>query len=588
MELNERGRLLELSGEQAPGQWRTGTADADLAGPVIAGTVGSAFSVAAILMSWHTIPYPRWVAVPAQCAGLLFLAAGLFLWTRRPGAARMARLLVAMGVTWYFGDLQFSGHPLLAKAGFWLFYLNTVVLAHLLLAYPDGRLIRRAERRTVFALYAVVLSTQGLRTLTEHPLQPQMAGDPDAKYSVWAPVGSVLAIALAVVVVVLVVQRWRSEPPPARRERGLFWAAVAFIGTVFAAGSAAAVAKAPARLHATMLLAYTFSLLVLGIAVLLGSLHSQMAHQGVSRMLARLSEDGSSMLQQKLADTLEDPTLTLHYRRVDSDVYVDERGLPSPLPTGEGRAMTVVGPQEKPLAVLAHDPFLVAHPRHRERLQAVVEAARLALDNQRLHAENRAKALGIMEAELATRNRISRALHDGSQHRLSRIQYLVGQAIRHHDGTSATAELHTIAEALQEAVNDLREVTEGIYPSALSRGLADALDPLAQHSPIPLTIEVVPRRWPAPVEEAAFFIISEAVGNAHKHAAATRITVRVRESEGRAVLEVHDDGRGGATARPGGRGLQSMHDRAAVHGGTLTIDSPPRGGTTLRVVLPCV
>lgn len=587
MDLNEHGEPLTAGGAQTSRRWRNGATGTDLTGPVLAGATGSAFCVAAILMSWQAIPYPRWVAVPAQVAGILFLAAGLFVWTRQPGGARMARLLVAMGITWYFGDLQFSGHPLLSRAGFWLFYLNAVVLAHLLLAYPDGRLNRRAERLTVLALYAVVLVTQGLRTLTEHPLQPQMGGDPDAEYSVWAPVGSVLAIALAAIVVVLVIQRWQSEPPPARRERGLFWAAVAFIGTVFAAGSVAAVARAPADLHSAMLLAYTFSLLVLGGAVLLGSLRVQIAHKSVTRFLTQLSMDRGKPLRDVLAEALEDPTVTLHYRREISEEYVNERGLPYPPPLQEGRAMTPVGPPDKPLAYLVHDAFLVQQPRHRERFKAVVAAAELFLDNARLHADSRANALGIMKAELATRNSISRALHDGSQHRLTRLQYLVGQALQHHDHADVTQELHTIAESLQEAVNDLREVTEGIYPSALSRGLGDALDPLAQHSPIPLTIEVASGRWPPAVEETAYFIISEAVGNAHKHAAASQITVCVREMEGQLALDVHDDGRGGACHRPGGRGLQGMRDRVAVHGGTLTIDSPPQGGTTLRAVLPC-
>ncbi|MEJ8645420.1 sensor histidine kinase [Streptomyces sp. MS1.HAVA.3] len=462
------------------------------------------------------------------------------------------------------------------------------MLAHLLLAYPDGRLRRRAERRTVVALYAVVLVTQGLRTLTEDPLQPQMAGDPDAEYSVWAPVGSVLAIVLAAVVVVLVIQRWRCEPPPARRERGLFWAAVAFIGAVFAAGSLAAVARAPAAFHSAMLLAYTCSLLVLGGAVLLGSLRVQIAHRSVSRMLTQLSSDRERPLRDVLAEALEDPTLTLHYRRENSDEYVNESGFSSPPPLwAEGRARTPVGPPGKPLAYLVHDAFLVEWPRRRELLNAVVAAAMLHLDNARLQADNRAKIRGITQAEAATRSTISRALHDGSQHRLSALQHLVGRALRHHDHAKVVQELHTIQQSLRMAVNDLREVTQGIYPSALDRGLRDALDHLIQQSPIPLTLEVAPTRWPAEVELTAYFIISEAVGNAQKHAAASQIIVVITEVEGRLALEVRDDGRGGACDRPGGRGLRGMRERATVHGGTFTIDSPPQGGTTLKVVLPC-
>ncbi|WP_404953126.1 sensor histidine kinase [Streptomyces sp. 147326] len=589
MDLDDRGDLHAAGGAQTSRRWHNAATGADFTEPVLAGALGSAFSVAAILISWQKTPYPWWVAVPAQVAGVLFLAAGLFVWTRQPGGSRMAKLLVAMGFTWYLGDLQFSGYPLLNGIGFWLFYLNAVVLAHLLLAYPDGRLRRRPERCTVVALYAVVLVTQGLRALTEDPLQPQMAGDPDAEYSVWAPVGSVLAIVLAGVVVVLVIRRWRCEPPPARRERGLFWAAVAFIGAVFAAGCLAAVAGAPAAFHSAMLLAYTCSLFVLGGAVLLGSLRVQIAHRSVSRMLTQLSSDRERPLRDVLAEALEDPTLTLHYRRANSNEYVNESGLPSPPPLwSEGRARTPVGPPGEPLAYLVHDAFLVERPIRRELLNAVVAAAVLHLDNARLQADNRARLHGIMQAEAAARSALSLALHDGSQHRLSTLQHLVGRALKHHDHASVVQELQAIAKSLHMAVNELREVTEGIYPSALDRGLRDALDPLVQHSPIPLTLKVAPTRWPAEVELTAYFIISEAVGNVHKHAAASQIIAVIADSEGRLALEVRDDGRGGAGHRPAGRGLRGMQERATVHGGTFAIHSPPQGGTTLKVVLPCV
>lgn len=571
-----------VEGDQISRSAQAGLGGVDLAGPVLAGTVASAFCIAAVLTSWQTIPYPWWVSVPAQFTGLLWLAAGLYVWTRQPESARMARLLVAMGVTWYFGDLHFSEHPVLIKVGFWLFFLNGVVLAHLLLAYPNGRLARPVERGTIFALYAAVLSTQGLRALTERPLQPQMGGDPDAEYSVWAPVGSVLAIVLAGVVVVLVIQRWRSEPAPARRERGLFWAGVAFIATVVTAASTAALAGAPASLHSAMLLAYTLSQLLLGIAVLLGSLRTQMAHRRVSQILA----ESGRPLQSRLAKALEDPTLTLHYLREGSDVYVDEAGYPAPLPPEGERERTPVGPPGKPLALLVHDPFLTQRPRHRERLKAAVAWAGLALENDRLHDENLARARDLLQAEFSTRHRLSRALHDGTQHHLSGIHFLVGQ-LKHQEGEELAVNLSRIESELQVALDAVRDVSEVMYPSALSLGLADALDPLAQRSPIPLEYDVAPGRRPKYLEETAFFIISEAVGNAQKHAEASHITVQVWEVDGQLIIEVSDDGRGGARIGRGGSGLRGMNDRATLQNGKLSIIPKPQGGTTIRVVLPC-
>src|SRR5262249_9388828 len=156
----------------------------------------------------------------------------------------------------------------------------------------------------------------------------------------------------------------------------------------------------------------------------------------------------------------------------DSDEYVDSHGSPAPLPTGTDRAVTwVTGPAGQPLAALAHDPYLGQQPHARQRLEAVVAAASLALENARLHAANRAHLRGILDIELTTRQRIRAMLHDGPQHRLSGIQLLVGQ-LRRQSGSGTETTLKRITQELQEAVQDLRDVTEGVYPSILrAKGL---------------------------------------------------------------------------------------------------------------------
>jgi hypothetical protein len=134
---------------------------------------GFALAVWALVLSISAPPHPWWVLVPSESVGLVFIGVGLYGWLRRPEARRMAWLVFAVGATWYVGDLQLSNDPVLFRLGFWLYYLNVVVLAHLLLAYPDGRLTRPVERLTIAAQYVVVLVTQGMRVLTEEPLQPQ-------------------------------------------------------------------------------------------------------------------------------------------------------------------------------------------------------------------------------------------------------------------------------------------------------------------------------------------------------------------------------------------------------------------------------
>jgi signal transduction histidine kinase len=259
------------------------------------------------------------------------------------------------------------------------------------------------------------------------------------------------------------------------------------------------------------------------------------------------------------------------------------------LPTDADRAVTWVnGPGGRTLAALVHDPFLAGQPQYRQRLDAVVAAARLALENARLSAENRAHLRGVLDVELADRRRIRAALHDGPQHRLSNIQLLVGQARRGNGDPGLDAALEQISAELRAAVQDLREVTEGVYPAILhTKGLEDALDSMVQRSPVPLVLDIPPTRWPKHLEETIFFLVSEAVGNAHKHAHASRITVCVWPSDNQVNLEVKDDGAGGAAPRATGSGIRGMRDRFAAHEGTLTITSPPGGGTTVRAVLPC-
>lgn len=574
------------------GVWPQWSARIDGAAAVVVGLLGVVFAVVAIDLSLGVNPHRWWIAAPTQAVGVAILGAGLYAWLRPADGRRMGRLLVAVGVTWYLGDLQFSTDPLVYRLGFWLYHLNVVVLAHALLAFPGGRLVRRSERLTIAAMYATVLFTQGLRAIVEEPLQAQNWGSPDGEFSIWAPVGSVLAVALTAVTVVLVAQRWKAEPVPVRWAHGLYWAAVATVGVVVVLSSVAALVRAPIEVNGWLLLLYAGALVLLGVAVVSGLLRTQLAtHLRVATLLVELRArpgDGSS-LRLALAKALDDPSVTLHYRRADSDDYVDAHGEPAPLPTDGDRWVTYVRAVDgRPLAALVHHPVLAGKAQHRRRLHAVVAAAGLAIENARLHAENRAHLRGLVAAEHNTRRSIRAALHDGPQHRLTAIQLLLGEVRKHHRHNGLDAELQQIADELQATVQDLREVTQGIYPSNLGMaGLADALDPLAQRSPIPLILDIAAGRWEPRLEETAFFVISEGVGNVHKHARATTVFVRVREISGRLVIEISDDGVGGAAPTANGSGLRGMRDRVAAHEGTLTITSPHDGGTTIRAVLPC-
>ncbi|WP_239375926.1 sensor histidine kinase [Frankia sp. Cj5] len=563
-----------------------------IVGPVVAGAAGAAFATFALRLPRVGSPFPGWVDVLTQPVGVVFLAFGLYVWVRRPEITRMGALLWTVGFTWYLGDLQWSHNRVLFTIGFWGFYLNAVLLAHVLLASPDGRLKNRLERAAVGAGYGVAVITQGLRILAEHPLEPQGWGSSTAKISAWAPIGSVLMVAVVAFVIILVVRRWHTESPAQRKARGLFWPAVTMIGVVLVCLALAAFVRAPLPVIGWLLVAYAMTLLMLGLATVANAVRMQVGHRQVSMLLGRLQArpDDNGWLRDALAEALVDPSLTLHYRRADSGDYVDFHGNPAPLPLGDiGRAITYIGESTAPLAAITHDPYLSRHSQQREKLDAVVGAAELAIRNAQLllQVESRAHLQGIVDVEMQTRKKIGAELHDGPQHQLSAIKLMIGQRRTAASGNEREW-LQRLDTLVQDSIRDLREVTQGVYPSPLRlHGLAQALDTLAEKSPIPLVIEASPGQWPEKVAETAFFIISEATGNALRHADASHITIRLSSVGTAMVVEIRDDGIGGAKLKERGGGLRGMHDRVAAYSGSLHVESQVGKGTTVRVMLPC-
>jgi signal transduction histidine kinase len=211
---------------------------------------------------------------------------------------------------------------------------------------------------------------------------------------------------------------------------------------------------------------------------------------------------------------------------------------------------------------------------------------KLAAETERLQVS---RARGVEAAE-AERRRIERDLHDGAQQRLVAVAMGLGRAKSKLD-TDPEIARELIAEAHADAklaISELRDLARGIYPSVLGdRGLDPALSALAAKCPIPvdLSVDVEPRP-PTAVESAAYFTVAEALTNITKHAEATRAQVIVSRTDTSVVIEVTDNGRGGAQMRPGG-GLAGLADRAATIDGVVVVLSPVGGPTVIRVELPC-
>jgi signal transduction histidine kinase len=205
-------------------------------------------------------------------------------------------------------------------------------------------------------------------------------------------------------------------------------------------------------------------------------------------------------------------------------------------------------------------------------------------ERKRAEAELRASRARLVEVADAERRRIQRNLHDGAQNRLTAVLLNLGRLRESPEKSNALLALSI--DELAAGLQEIRELASGLHPALLSeRGLAAALQALALRTPIPVEVAALPdQRLPERVEAAAYYVVAEALANVQKHAGARKVTVRAATQEGRLVVEVADDGAGGADAE--GSGLRGLADRVEALGGSLELESPPEGGTRLSARIP--
>ena len=256
--------------------------------------------------------------------------------------------------------------------------------------------------------------------------------------------------------------------------------------------------------------------------------------------------------------------------------------------------MTEVEREGRPVAAIIHDPSLREDP---ELVRRAGAAAAMALENEQLQAALRARVEDLRDSRArmvrATdeeRRRLERNLHDGAQQRLVatslRLRLAMGKVETEPGGASEL--LDEAFDELQLAIQDLRELAHGIHPAVLSaRGLRPALTTLAARAPLPVEVDrLIDERLEAPVEAAAYYVVAEALTNVAKYAEATHARVRVERNDGRVLVEVVDDGIGGADPAAGS-GLRGLWDRVGALDGRLEVRSPPGEGTCVRAELPC-
>ncbi len=518
--------------------------------------------------------------------------------------------MIATGFAWYIGTYEATTDPIAGRVAYGFQGWYDALLAWLVLAYPTGRL-RPMASRVVIAVFVGLLA---VRTAVRFAAFRQSIeydfGDPaevdrfvsDQSFRDTADAVFRIGIAaVAVAVLVLIVYRLRTETTIGRRVAG----PILLGGVAFASGIVVeTVALATAGSFAERSLAWDIGqalTVVTGALVpfgfLVGLTGSRLARGAVADLVVNLGDpQGPTTLRDLVARALRDPSLEIAYGIDGTDGFADRDGRPVMLPPPEDarRAVTRVGVGGRTVAALIHDPALAEQP---ELVRSVAAAAGLAIENERLAADvqaqleevrrSRARIVATGDAE---RRRVERDIHDGAQQRLVTLALMLQVARTEAAGSDPEIEaaLDRAATELDSALDELRQLARGLHPAVLvEEGLATAVEALADRTPIPVVLKATERRFSSEVEATTYFVVAEAVTNVVKHAHATSVTVLIEEHDGTLVVEVVDDGVGGAHALPES-GLSGLADRVAALGGILTIRSEAGAGSTIHAEIPCV
>jgi signal transduction histidine kinase len=524
--------------------------------------------------------------------GLSSVVAGLLLWRTNP-RNRIGPLLYLSGVTWPIPGLWSLAYSPASTMPWWTMAwwvrlalavgpASGALMIHVIFAYPSGLLSSLTSRVAVALGYGAFVVQAGASLLGQS--QPE-------------PLTTSLFVVLALAGVVTVSLRWYRARHAARRMYGPVLLAGWLVATTGLLMEALALATgdSPGGLGSTgpdlwVYLGFTTARLLLPIGFLTGMTRSRLDRGEIADLIVALAQaEPARTLRDLLAKTLHDPTLELAYRIPEREGFVDTSGRAVNVPAESAlRAVTAVKSRDQDLAVIVHDPAVRDDP---QRLEGAISAARMAIDRERLGAqvraqleEVRASRARIVEAGDAARRQVERDLHDGAQQRLVALAMKLELARANTSGASTL--LDDATEELQTAISEVRDLARGVHPTILSEaGLGAAVEALAERAPVAVKIDATDTRYASSTETTAYFVVAEALTNVARHANATEARVGIVEDQGKLVVTVTDDGRGGADTA-GGSGLRGLADRVAAANGTFTVTSPIGGGTTVRAVLP--
>jgi signal transduction histidine kinase len=551
----------------------------------------------------EVLPLDR--AVDALWA-VLWLAVLLVSMARQPDG-RLWKLIFLMMVTHYVAALQWVPNSVVWSLARVVGIVWVPVWIQLVVTFPTGYFRDRFDRIVVGLAYGLAAAF-ALNELLLVGDWWQLLCDPECirnAFVVWPneelhqSLNSVIVggffLVLGPLTIVALWRHWRAAAPAARRTLlplivgvppVVIVGMVEFLSRQLGFGPGIALFDSPSGSAISLIAPF-----ILPVGLLLGMVRTRWSRGRVANLVVELGRGVPvGGLRDVLARTLDDPSLELAFAAPSSSGFVDASGQPVELPVGDpSRTVTRLEREDELLGVLVHDPAIEAEDPG--LLEAVGNAARLALENERLAAEVRAQLeevrasrARIVEAADAERRRVERDLHDGAQQRLVALALRLQVASKTTPQSSAL--LDEATGELQTAIGEFRGLARGVHPTILTEtGLRAAVDALAERTPLPVTVDIPEWRFDPQLEATAYFVVAEALTNVARYADAKVAHVTAVEDDGRLVVIIEDDGRGGADPATGS-GLRGLSDRVAAVEGRLTITSPSGGGTIIRAELP--
>jgi signal transduction histidine kinase len=536
---------------------------------------------------------PLVIAVLTALLTLSYVLCGLVAWRRRPDS-RIGPLMIVAGFVNFVDTLVWAKADIPHTIGQALDLLPPVLFLHIYLAFPDGRLKSRAERVFLVTAYVTAISLEltrmyfggfGPKNLLEgHP-------DPAAGELVKKIQFTIISACCLIGVGLLARRTWQGGRP--RRRSAVLLVDAFALGLVMIAFLFLSLAYGGPWV--VQIRWATFVAIALApVVFLIGLLDARLARSALADLVVELRRElAPPDLRDALARTLRDRSLELAYWLPEYGTYADVDGQPVDLrELGRGRTTTLIESKGERVAALLHDPSLDDEP---ELLSGVTAAAGIAVENARLQAELRARLkelrgsrARVIEAGQKERQRLERNLHDGAQQRLIALSLQLSLLEKRvPDDPHVRAQLKAARQEIAQSLDELRDVARGIHPAVLTgHGLAVAVESLAARAPLPVRLHVDVGRLPEPVEVSAYYVVSESLANVAKHAQASVAYVALARIPNGLLVEVVDDGVGGADTERGS-GLRGLADRVEALGGRLKVWTPQGGGTRVRAEIPC-